>query len=670
MQEILESIACKGECYNVSIYSSKLDIKFCFPHELRKSLYLECHEDFIQSLCKRPVVGYMLETSPLHDKKVVLGDILLSVNDVQVHTPKEANEKIRTSRRPLKLLFYAPKIKLTISEGFHMCKYNTSTAKPPSSSLKWKPKYVVIGGVIAVKPWMMYMYRNKIEYDRAVMETISGKNISVKVKSFSLRDATLLYKDETEIIYYDDYEGSEKGSNGGFEWRYIVIIPNEKTRHKPIKIASPNELLLRAVHEAVQRIINQDDCYYDSTNNNKHFFQRSLKRPDLHNPLHNILPQNHHQNHQQPPPLHHADQQQIEYKRRVSTGSAIPSSNNHPYSANGSDPPSRRNSTHSLESEHQHHQHHQQVMNHSNHSTINTNSNHSNNNNTKHPYNNNNYNDLQDNMHHNYHNEKSEDDYHHYSDDHDNNHHYSNPYNEYKEEEGNNDAAYDNNLARSTGIDQFDVTATNDNTNTTNDNHASGYSMNYKSKTNEENNNNNNNNLEYSFKNAKGERVRSNKGTTNGRVRRNPKSAATITSASTKSTSASTEFTTKSRNNSRKNAMDSNNIDQLMMMNSNANNNNNSNTFNRSISANSTNSGAYKPKLSFLPKSRRSSFTDSNNDNYYASGKNNSLPSTISDNNGMNASNGNKSNNSNTKLSITNTDRDSKKLFRRRRSCN
>ena len=42
-----------------------------------------------------------------------------------------------------------------------MVKYNTKETGAPNSAKDWKPKYVVIGGIIA-QPWMMNMYRSKV----------------------------------------------------------------------------------------------------------------------------------------------------------------------------------------------------------------------------------------------------------------------------------------------------------------------------------------------------------------------------------------------------------------------------------------------------------------------------------------------------------------------------
>ncbi len=56
-----------------------------------------------------------------------------------------------------------PELELSPAEGSHMVKYDTKTLDAPTSSVEWKAKYVVVGGIIA-KPWMLNMYYNKVNY--------------------------------------------------------------------------------------------------------------------------------------------------------------------------------------------------------------------------------------------------------------------------------------------------------------------------------------------------------------------------------------------------------------------------------------------------------------------------------------------------------------------------
>jgi hypothetical protein len=85
---------------------------------------------------------------------------------VDVKNPKEASRLIKEGPRPLPLLFYVPNTDVVVAEGEHMVKYDTRETTAPNSAKDWKPKYVVIGGIIA-QPWMMNMYRSKVCIRRA-----------------------------------------------------------------------------------------------------------------------------------------------------------------------------------------------------------------------------------------------------------------------------------------------------------------------------------------------------------------------------------------------------------------------------------------------------------------------------------------------------------------------
>jgi hypothetical protein len=102
-----------------------------------------------------------VEGSSARAAGVELGHVLLKVNGVDVRSPKEASRLIKEGPRPLPLLFYVPSTDVVIAEGEHMVKYDTRETTAPNSAKDWKPKYVVIGGIIA-QPWMMNMYRSKV----------------------------------------------------------------------------------------------------------------------------------------------------------------------------------------------------------------------------------------------------------------------------------------------------------------------------------------------------------------------------------------------------------------------------------------------------------------------------------------------------------------------------
>jgi len=132
---------------------------------------------------------------------------------------------------------------VVVAEGEHMVKYNTKETGAPNSAKDWKPKYVVIGGIIA-QPWMMNMYRSKSEYDIAVIETQARRPVSVKVKQFSLQGARV----------QNDWQGPQmvKYKNKLHPWKYMVVLPISRN---PIKIASPNLSQLKPVHEGIRRVL-------------------------------------------------------------------------------------------------------------------------------------------------------------------------------------------------------------------------------------------------------------------------------------------------------------------------------------------------------------------------------------------------------------------------------
>jgi hypothetical protein len=134
---------------------------FFKPQELTDSLFLNTDKEMVDSLADRPVVAFIVEGSSARSAGVELGHILLKVNGVDVRSPKEASRLIKEGPRPLPLLFYVPGTDVVTAEGEHMVKYDTKETTAPNSAKEWKPKYIVIGGIIA-QPWMMNMYRSKV----------------------------------------------------------------------------------------------------------------------------------------------------------------------------------------------------------------------------------------------------------------------------------------------------------------------------------------------------------------------------------------------------------------------------------------------------------------------------------------------------------------------------
>ena len=150
-----------GEWYDAKIFTPTLGVMFFKPKELVDSLFLQTDKKILDALDERPVVAFIVEGSSARSAGVELGHVLLKVNGIDVKNPKEASRLIKEGPRPLPLLFYVPENTVVVAEGEHMVKYNTKDVGAPNSAKDWKPKYIVIGGIIA-QPWMMNMYRSKV----------------------------------------------------------------------------------------------------------------------------------------------------------------------------------------------------------------------------------------------------------------------------------------------------------------------------------------------------------------------------------------------------------------------------------------------------------------------------------------------------------------------------
>jgi hypothetical protein len=152
-----------GEWYDARIFTPTLGVMFFKPQELTDSLFLNTEKELVDDLEERPVVAFIVEGSSARSAGVELGHVLLKVNGVDVKNPKEASRLIKEGPRPLPLLFYVPNTEIVVAEGEHMVKYDTRDTTAPNSAKDWKPKYCVIGGIIA-QPWMMNMYRSKVRF--------------------------------------------------------------------------------------------------------------------------------------------------------------------------------------------------------------------------------------------------------------------------------------------------------------------------------------------------------------------------------------------------------------------------------------------------------------------------------------------------------------------------
>jgi len=158
-----------GEWYDARIFTPTLGVMFFKPQELTDSLFLQTDRSLVQSLDDRPVVAFIVEGSSARAAGVELGHCLLKVNGIDVKNPKEASRLIKEGPRPLPLLFYVPDTTVVVAEGEHMVKYDTRETGAPNSAKDWKPKYCVIGGIIA-QPWMMNMYRSKVRKNTVLVE--------------------------------------------------------------------------------------------------------------------------------------------------------------------------------------------------------------------------------------------------------------------------------------------------------------------------------------------------------------------------------------------------------------------------------------------------------------------------------------------------------------------
>jgi len=150
-----------GHYYEATIFTPALGVMFFKPKELCDSLYLLTEKTVLDSLENRPVAAYIVEGSSARSAGIELGHVLTKVNGVDVKSISEASRLIRESPRPLPLLFYQLDTTVYVAEGEHMVQYNSKMLTPPKAMKDWKPKYVVVGGIIA-QSYMMNMYRSKV----------------------------------------------------------------------------------------------------------------------------------------------------------------------------------------------------------------------------------------------------------------------------------------------------------------------------------------------------------------------------------------------------------------------------------------------------------------------------------------------------------------------------
>jgi hypothetical protein len=233
----------EGETIRARVYAPVLGVMFYTPDDLKDTSLRDLDGASLSHLGKRPVVTFIASQGGAAQSDVRLGDICVTVNNVAVFSPAEAAEQIRKGSRPLDLTFIRTGLRMALDEGFHVVKYDTPDVKPPSKQSGWKPKYVVVGGIIAA-PFMMMMYRSKAEYDIAVLEVTSNRRLSVKVKEFDLRGSRIVNSwGGAQLVHYKNLTTPLK---------YFVIQPQ---RGNPIKICSPTLAELEPVQTAVIRFL-------------------------------------------------------------------------------------------------------------------------------------------------------------------------------------------------------------------------------------------------------------------------------------------------------------------------------------------------------------------------------------------------------------------------------
>lgn len=266
-----------GKMFEAKIYTRTVGIVFLKPLELTESLYLNAEKSLLDALGDRPVVSFMVEDSGARQAGVKRGHVLIKVNGMEVKNPREASKAIGESDRPIQLKFYAPNLEVTIFEGMHMVKYDEKTKLAPLGPHQWKPKFVVVGGILG-KKWQVNMFRSKAEYDIAVMESLDRRPISVKVKQFGMFHGTRIVCDsQGREIKCVRYKGTD------YPWYYFVIKPPGSF---PIKISASSMENLKPIHEGISRILSSQSAarqmhYEDGKAHRDHTTDKFARSPRI-----------------------------------------------------------------------------------------------------------------------------------------------------------------------------------------------------------------------------------------------------------------------------------------------------------------------------------------------------------------------------------------------------
>jgi len=262
---------------------------------LTRSLFCDANPEAVNAIGKRATVGHVFDGSAAEASGVGLGHVVLKINGTECRSADEAAHLIKTAPRPLYLECYAPPrdhCPAVVFASKHMVKYDDKGIYAPQSMWEWKPKYVVIGGVIA-DPLQMNMYRSKAEYDTAVMEVQSGQShVSVKVKQFSLHQATLA----------NDQFGNPRSVEYRERWHYLCIVPEHGN---PIKIAATRperlEKLRRGMLKAQEQMRVQEMADYEEARAYTAAMQASAPPPSYYAPSYDAYGGNNYRSQQQQP---------------------------------------------------------------------------------------------------------------------------------------------------------------------------------------------------------------------------------------------------------------------------------------------------------------------------------------------------------------------------------
>lgn len=152
----------QGDYYEARINARSLGAMFYTARDLENTLLYNMPTNVIDSLKSRPIVAYVTENSAAYNAGVHLGHCILSINGTEVSDPDECADVIRNASRPMNIRGYVmPELEVSLAEGKHTVKYDKKEMRAPSSTLEWKEKYVVVGGIVA-KPFVLNMYRSKV----------------------------------------------------------------------------------------------------------------------------------------------------------------------------------------------------------------------------------------------------------------------------------------------------------------------------------------------------------------------------------------------------------------------------------------------------------------------------------------------------------------------------